>query len=82
MEYRLIAGKMNNGTTNFWDRSDMFVNVGDYAVVENRDSFILVKVEALLSIETDDENFVMGFTNGHKLKKVVKCVYGIGEENE
>lgn len=82
MEYRLIAGKMNNGTTNFWDRSDVFVSVGNYAIVENRDSFILVKVEALLSIETDDENFVMGFTNGHKLKKVVQCVYGIGEENE
>lgn len=82
MKYKLIAGLMNNGMTNFWDRSDVLVDVGEYAVVENRDSFILVKVVAKLEIDADDEEFVKGFTNGHKLKKVVKAVYGLGGEDE
>ena len=77
-----MAGLMNNGLTNFWDVSDVLVDVGDYVVVENRDSFILVKVVAKLNIDADDENFVKGFTNGHKLKKVVKVVYGLGGEDE
>lgn len=72
MNYDVIAGKLNNGMVNFWDRADSFAIVGEYAVVENRDGYALVEVVAVLKIDAQSETFLKGLTNGCKLRKAIK----------
>lgn len=67
---KLILGKLNNGDTFYWDISHMQLKpvVGDYAVVENKNDYDLVKI---IEIVETSEKYCKRLTRGCKLKKTV-----------
>jgi hypothetical protein len=62
----LIAGKLSNGTVNYWS-CDIDVNIGDTIVVENRNAYDIVTVVGI--VRTTPEN-VKHFSSS-KLKNAV-----------
>ena len=75
----IIAGKHNgNGTVYFWRLSDETigkdnVQVGDYAVVENKSDYDMVKVIGILSTEDKYVKF-FGCPYGTVSKNVVMVI--------
>lgn len=51
---KLIAGKLNSGTTNFWNIPENAVyEIGDYAIVQNKNDYDLVKIVGI--VETNEK---------------------------
>ena len=72
----LIAGIINaTGTTLYW-KSDSEINIGDYAIVENKQGYDLVKVTGILY--TTRENAIK-FSNT-KYENMKKVIQGIKKE--
>ena len=72
----LIAGVINaTGITLYW-KSDSEINIGDYAIVENKQGYDLVKVTGILY--TTRENAIK-FSNT-KYENMKKVIQGIKKE--
>lgn len=72
----LIAGFINaTGTTLYW-KSDDEISIGDYAIVENKQGYDLVKVTGILY--TTKEN-VIKFSNT-KYENMKRVIQGIKKE--
>lgn len=67
---KLILGKLNNGDIFYWDISHMQLKpvVGDYAIVENKNDYDLVKI---IEIVETSEKYCKRLTHGRELKKAV-----------
>lgn len=54
---KLILGKLNNGAIFYWDISHMQLKpvVGDYAIVENKNDYDLVKIIGI--VETSEKYY-------------------------
>ena len=66
---RLIAAKLNSDNiVRFWKVDNRNFNVGDYAIVENRNDYDLVKIVGI--IETN-EKYASFFVNGYPVSKSV-----------
>lgn len=75
-EIILIAGIINaTGTTLYW-KSDDEISIGDYAIVENKQGYDLVKVTGILY--TTKEN-VIKFSNT-KYENMKRVIQGIKKE--
>lgn len=74
-EIEAIAGMLNGDcTTRFWKIPDgMAVDIGDHAVVENRDGYDLVKVVGLVRTTEECEKILTGNRRGIK-KSVVAVI--------
>jgi len=78
---KLIYGRLNNGTCEYWEMN-RYINVGEYAIVENLDGYDLVQVVGIVETTIDNSDL---FTKGHQLKRMVEHVYDLekrGKENE
>lgn len=67
---KLILGKLNNGAIFYWDISHMQLkpSVGDYAIVENKNDYDLVKI---IGIVETSEKYYKQLTHDCKLKQSV-----------
>lgn len=76
-ETRLIVGKLNNcKTIYYWEiDSNEDFEIGDYAIVENKNDYDLVKI--IGAIHTNDK-YKKFITNSNNIKKVIKVI----ERNE
>lgn len=75
-EVRLIAGKIpGNNTLRFWkvENKNIYAHIGDYAIVENIDSYALVEILGLL-ITTEQKALVISNNEFKRMKKVVKTI--------
>lgn len=74
-EIKAIAGMLNGDcTARFWKIPDgMAVDIGDYAVVENRDGYDLVEVVGLVKTTEECEKILTGNRRGIK-KSVVAVI--------
>lgn len=74
-EIKAIAGMLNGEcTARFWKIPDgMAVDIGDHAVVENRDGYDLVKVVGLVKTTEECEKILTGNRRGIK-KSVVAVI--------
>lgn len=74
-EIKAIAGMLNGDcTARFWKIPDgVAVDVGDLAIVENRDGYDLVKVVGLVKTTEECEKFLTGNRRGIK-KSVVAVI--------
>lgn len=76
----MIAGQLNNGDVCYWrvPSVDVFVTlkIGEYAVVQERKGYTIVKVLATMCTE---EANVSKFTKGYELKDVIKGIANPGE---
>ena len=73
---RLIAGKLNSDDiVRFWKVGNEIFNVGDYAIVENRNDYDLVKIVGI--VETN-EKYASFFANGYSISKSVISIVSRG----
>lgn len=72
-EVTLIMGLLNcDDTTRVWELPDgIEVNIGDFAIVENKKSYALVEV---IGITATHEKYIRNYIGYTKLKKVVKAI--------
>ena len=70
---KLIAGKLNSeSVVRFWKIEEKFFYVGDYAIVENKNDYDLVKIVGI--IETN-EKYVSFVTNEcSRIKNVISII--------
>ena len=67
---KLIIGKLNNGVINYW-KSEFIPKIGDYAIVNNRNDYDLVKI--IGTVETN-EKYEKFLAPGGVTKSVVAIV--------
>ena len=70
---KLIVGKLNSeSVVRFWKIEEKLFYLGDYAIVENKDDYDLVKIVGI--IETN-EKYVSFVTNGcSRIKNVISII--------
>lgn len=70
---KLIAGKFNNyNTVCYWNiDEDMDFKIGDYAIVENKNDYDLVKIVGVVETTEKYEKFI---SNCNVSKKVVSII--------
>ena len=69
---RIIAGKLNSDNiVRYWKVGDEIFNVGDYAIVENKNDYDLVKI---IGIVETNEKYASFFVNGYPVSKSVVSI--------
>lgn len=73
---RIIAGKLNSDNiVRYWKVGDEIFNVGDYAIVENKNDYDLVKI---IGIVETNEKYASFFANGYSISKNVISIISRG----
>lgn len=69
---KLIAGKLNSGITHFWNvAEELYFEIGDYAIVENKNDYDLVKIVGIVETNKKYSKFI---TDVNVNKNVVSII--------